>query len=415
MAATDNKVAGEIEELQNRLEWLDKERLKASRQATTLEQRQTTFERELETRDQRIKELEAKLAAVSVQISRAAQIDSTLKLFKDEMLSLIEMNDKRRIDGQTEIEKLRRVEHETYQREIAAIKKELKPIGRLETEMDLRSSEEQRLSGLLGIQKATLAGLTSEVANFQQQLSFVGEAERTNAKSIADLHSEYVENLRKLEAMDPRIEVVNHNQMKAQTSIQELADSLGLLRQQTTTLVDQVQIGEHQRNKRQEDWQATLDSFQEQMNGYTTEWVKYDAQYKESKMAVQTLVEWQSRIESRQQELAEMSRIGASQLLARWDSYQADNEKRWKNYELDREQRWSRLERKEKITLEQLYDLSQSLAEIQEEKDALWRVQEAQADAMKSLPRIWKEEVEKARALNPNSRRQPALVPVREE
>ncbi|HUS93552.1 MAG TPA: hypothetical protein VMZ24_00025 [Patescibacteria group bacterium] len=415
MAAANNKVADEIEELQNRLEWLDKERLKASRQATTLEQRQTMFERELETRDLRIKELEAKLAAVTIQITRATQIDSTLKLFKDEMLSLIELNDKRRIDGQAEIEKLRRVEHETYQREIAAIRKELKPIGRLETEIEMRSSEEQRLSGLLGSQKSMLAGLTSEVASWQQQLSFVGDAERTNAKSIADLHNEYVENLRKLEGMEPRLEVVNHNQMKAQTSIQELADSLAKLRQQTTTLADQVQIGEHQRNKRLDDWQATLDSFQEQMNGYVTEWVKYDSQYKESKMAVQTLVEWQSRIESRQQEMAEMSRIGASQLLARWDSYQAENEKRWKNYELDREQRWSRLERKEKSTLEQLNDLSKLLAEIQEEKDALWRVQEAQADAMKSLPRIWKEEVEKARALNPNSRRQPALVPVREE
>ena len=55
------------------------------------------------------------------------------------------------------------------------------------------------------------------------------------------------------------------------------------------------------------------------------------------------------------------------------------------------------------------------LDDIEQEKDDLWRVQNAQADVMKSLPRIWMEEVEKARAHNPNSRRQPALVPVREE
>jgi hypothetical protein len=49
------------------------------------------------------------------------------------------------------------------------------------------------------------------------------------------------------------------------------------------------------------------------------------------------------------------------------------------------------------------------------ESDALWRVQAAQSDAMKKLPRIWLEEVEKAIAHNPDSRRQPALVPVRDE
>jgi chromosome segregation ATPase len=415
MATTKNEVSAEIEELQNRLDWLDKERLKASRRATTLEQRQTTYERQLETRDQRIKELEAKLAAAVVQISRATQIDSELKLLKDEMLNLVEQYDKRGVNGQEEIEKLRRVEHEMYQREIAAIKKEIKPIGRLENEMALRPAEEQRLAGLVGTQKSKIDSITSEVANWPQQLSFVIEAERANAKSIADLHTGSVESLRKLESVDTRLEVVNHNQMKAQTSIQELIDSLAEVRREAKLWVDQVQLGEHQRNKRLDEWQATIDGFQEQMNSYTTEWVKYNTQYQESKMAVQTLVEWQSRIESQQQETAEMSRIAANQLLSRWASFQVENDKRWKNYELDREQRWARSDRKEKKVLAQLQEISELLDDIEQEKDALWRVQNAQADVMKSLPRIWKEEVEKARAHNPNSRRQPALVPVREE
>lgn len=49
------------------------------------------------------------------------------------------------------------------------------------------------------------------------------------------------------------------------------------------------------------------------------------------------------------------------------------------------------------------------------DKDTLWRVQTAQADALKQLPRMWLEEVEKAITNNPNRRRQPALVPIRED
>lgn len=59
--------------------------------------------------------------------------------------------------------------------------------------------------------------------------------------------------------------------------------------------------------------------------------------------------------------------------------------------------------------------IEEKISKLEQEKDLLWRVQTAQSDAFKQFPRIWLEEVEKAIQQNPNRRRQPALVPVREE
>ncbi len=64
---------------------------------------------------------------------------------------------------------------------------------------------------------------------------------------------------------------------------------------------------------------------------------------------------------------------------------------------------------------EQITLLEDALSKLKEEKDLLWRVQNAQSDALKQWPRIWLEEVEKAIEQNPNRRRQPALVPIQEE
>ena len=64
---------------------------------------------------------------------------------------------------------------------------------------------------------------------------------------------------------------------------------------------------------------------------------------------------------------------------------------------------------------EQLILLEESIKQANLDKDTLWRVQTAQADALKQLPRMWLEEVEKAINQDPNRRRQPALVPIREE
>ena len=64
---------------------------------------------------------------------------------------------------------------------------------------------------------------------------------------------------------------------------------------------------------------------------------------------------------------------------------------------------------------ERILELEEQLLNIEDDKDTIWRIQAAQADAIKLLPRIWLEEIEKARAQDPKRRRQPTVVPVREE
>lgn len=79
------------------------------------------------------------------------------------------------------------------------------------------------------------------------------------------------------------------------------------------------------------------------------------------------------------------------------------------------EQRWAGLNRQSRQILEQITLLEEELKVIEQDKETLWRVQTAQSDALKQWPRLWLEEVEKAVSRNPSRRRQPALVPVREE
>jgi hypothetical protein len=82
---------------------------------------------------------------------------------------------------------------------------------------------------------------------------------------------------------------------------------------------------------------------------------------------------------------------------------------------VEQEQLWAGSERREKQVQEKLLELLELIENIKQDKEILWRVQTAQGEAMKKWPRIWLEEVEKAKTHNPNSRRQPDLVPVREE
>ena len=415
MARNTPKSDGETEELRSRVEWLDEERLKTTRRLVQLEQRLTTWERDLQSRERRLQELEVKLSKASGQITRVAQADSQLGLFRDEMVKLVEQYDKRRALGDEELEKLRRVEHEVHQREIADLRKAIVPIDRLLEEMEHRKAEEERLAKLLGGVQSRERGIASDVETWQQALKFVQESEQTNAASVAEVQTLILEDSKKIESLNSRLDITNHSVTRLQTGVQEITDTDSELRQQMKTWGDQVQMGELQRNKHLDQWQETLDEMREHMDRYATEWVKFATQYKEAKTAVQAMVDWQQQMEQQQREASELARVEAGQLRSRWESFLLENDKRWKNYEVDRDQRWSAAERRERQSFEQLQTLSEELQAIEQEKDTLWRIQNAQADAMKKWPRIWLEEVEKAIAHNPNSRRQPTLVSVREE
>lgn len=415
MANTRTQEQDELEQLRNRLDWMDEERLKNSRRMVQLEQRLTAWERELDSREKRIKEVESRLTNMTVQLGRVSNLDSQLEHFKDELVKMIEQYDQRRIEGYQELDKLRRIEHEVQQKDIADLRKELKPISRIENELKLRESEDARIAKMASTLQNQIPPIKTEIEAWKQELKFVEESERTNASTIAGVQASIHEHVKQLESIETRLDVINHSLSKVQVTTQEVDDGIDEVQQQIKDWSNQVLVGEQQRNKRIGEWESIIEEILADMEKYANEWVKYSDQYKEAKTAVEALLEWRQHIEKQQREAAELARIEANQMRARWEKFVLENDKQWTNYTVEQEQLWAGLNRREKQVQEELSELAELIEGIEQDKDTLWRVQTAQGEAMKKWPRIWLEEVEKAKNLNPNSRRQPDLVPVREE
>jgi len=415
MAKTRTQEQDQLEQLRNRLDWMDEERLKNGRRMVQLEQRLTTWERELENREKHIKDVESKLTKMTLQLGRVSNLDSQLELFKDELVKMIEQYDQRRIEGYQELDKLRRIEHEVQQRDIADIRKELTPISRMENELKLRESEDERIAKMTSILQNQIPPIKNEIETWKQDLKFVEESERTNASTIAEMQASIHEHVKKLESIETRLDITNHSLSKVQVTTQEVDDGISEVQHQINQWSNQVLVGEQQRNKRITEWESVIENIMASMEKYADEWIKYSNQYKEAKTTLEAIAEWQQRVEKQQREAAELARIEANQMRSRWDKFGKENEKRWTNYVVEQEQLWAGSNRREKQLQERLLELDELIERIKQDKDTLWRVQNAQGEAMKKWPRIWLEEVEKAKTHNPNSRRQPDLVSVREE
>lgn len=403
---------GAFSELIKRVEWLDDERRKGTRKLAELEQRLQLQEREISGREQRIQDLERQLAAVNAQLSRIPQVDVQLEQFKDDIVEMIEQYDQRRLSSEGEMDRLRRIEHEGVIREIADIRKELPAIPRIQHEMELRKAEENRLASLIGTQITRLSNLHNQVESWPRDIAFLDEKEKQNSRNIAEMQNTLLDINRRWDPLNDRIEITAQNTLKFQNRFKEITDAQEVLREMVREWAQQMQMGEYERNKRLEAWRYAIEEQSQTIERFKREWITFSDQYKEAKMAVQTIAPWQSQIEQQQREASELLRVETSRMQSRWDSFVQEVERRLKHFDLENEQRWSTVNRHEREMREQINLLEGALKQVNDDKDNLWRVQTAQTDAIKKFPRLWLEEVEKALAQDPNRRRQPALVPV---
>jgi hypothetical protein len=405
----------EIRDLRQQVEWHDEERRKVSRKLAELEQRFALQEREVTARDQRIQDLEQQISALAAQFSRLPQVDVQLGKFKDEMVQMIEQYDQRRLQSEAEMEALRRVEHETNLREIADIRRELPAIPRIQRDMEMRQAEETRLATLIGQQQNKIAAVSNRVDNWENSFAFMEEKEKQNTRNIGEAQAKLVEINKRWSPILDRLDVLASGTSKFESSLRSLAESQQEIRESTKGWMEQIQIGEYERNQRVESWRLMLEDQVKTIAQFSKEWVVFSDQYKEAKMAVQTLAPWQAQIEQQQRDTAELLRVEQHRMQSQWETFLLENDKKWKTFEVEIEQRWAGLNRQGRQILEQITLLEEQLKQSEQDKETLWRVQTAQADALKQWPRLWLEEVEKAIARNPSRRRQPALTPVREE
>ncbi|HUM72064.1 MAG TPA: hypothetical protein PLK31_24835, partial [Chloroflexota bacterium] len=263
-----------VSDLQNRLEWLDEERRKLIRRLSELEQKVELKDRELDGREQRIQELERQVVAATTQLSRIPQVDLQLSQFKDEIVQMIEQYDRRRIQSQAEMDRLRRVEQEGSVRELSEIRKSLEPIRKLQTDMEMRMAEESRLANLIGMQKTEMSDLRSRVEQGDSNFAFLGEKEKHNARYIADLQTNIVEINKRWEGVYGRLDTLNSALLRLENSLPAITERQETIQQSTKNWMEQIQLGEYERNQKLEGWRRAMEEQADNLEWFNKEWIR---------------------------------------------------------------------------------------------------------------------------------------------
>jgi DNA repair exonuclease SbcCD ATPase subunit len=309
--------------------------------------------------------------------------------------------------------------------------RELMPLfDHVEQELELRQAEEVRLANLIGAQEGRFAPINAALEEARETsiklLSRLSDVERTveeTRRSTQDFNDNWkpivTEVSRRVGPLTERLTVLNNSVLKSEASLQSLNSDQSEMRETLSTLTDQVQRSRAESGRQLEAWQVTIDEHKDTIERFTQQWLTLSNQYKEARMAVQNFAHWQKQLEQQKREASEMLRIESNRMQSRWDgflleiqeklkNFELDLGQKWQAFELENEQKWAGARRSEQVWREELGAVDELIQKLQQDnRNLIWRVQAAQADAIKKWPRLLMEEVEKAVELNPNRRLSP--------
>lgn len=306
--------------------------------------------------------------------------------------------------------------------------RELMPmIDRIDQELDLRQAEELRLSNLLIAQEERFTPLSALVEDLNITNTALNNRLIDSEKTLQELTAQIRDindNLkpvvddthRRLSPLAEKVTVLTNSAMKTEAGLQAVTGDQTEFRDAIVRITDDLQRQQVETSRQLDGWQATMDENKDTIERFTQQWITLSNQYKEARMAVQNFAHWQKQLEQQKREASEMLRLESNRMQSRWDgflleiqeklkNFEIDFGQKWQTFELENEQKWSAARRSEKLWREEISAVDDLIQKLQQDnRNLIWRVQNAQADAIKKWPRLLMEEVEKAVEINPSRR-----------
>jgi chromosome segregation ATPase len=373
--------------------WLDEERRKDKAEIAALQQRLLGTENEAREMARHVQELQSELAAAQAQLAKLPRFDDALDKLRREITVLIEDQDERRRAAEREAEKLRRVELEAQAKALADFKRELSVIPRLAEELPLRKAEEQRLNAILGTISHQVAQVDERVDERIRDVSYLEESRRQDARKLTELQVELSELRKRIEARLPKVEVLEEQIVRTHARLTELVALEADRKQDHSKFIEQYAMLSRERDRRMDGWTESMGEIQRRVEGYARRIEAFGELQQVANAALSELDGLRRRLEQRQNEVAEMQRLGEERLKQHWLEFLAETDKRWKHTQIANDERWRDHERHHAGIPERFDELAAAGDFLRAELTRLWHVEEAHAQTITILARQWLEDL----------------------
>lgn len=327
----------EFEQIVKRLDFLEKQQRENKETLGELSERMTSFESSVSVVSKQIKAISKQVNDITPATKRVEQFESLLGKQRNELLKMIEENEKSRAKAERDIAK-------NFQTEISEL---TKAVGQLKTTTDLtdikkqlklRADEIQRVANNFADIKVRIDDAKRANEDVQHALKASEEARRNDLKRVADVQGELTAIRKRIDENREKTTITADSVRNVENRFTELIASELERKQAQNAFIEQQAIAQIDRDRAWKEWKEKYEAFLKESEGLDTHIQKLDEALRGAKKAQETYLELNTKLERRINEVTEMQRLAEDRLRQEWISFKADDQKRWTGYSLSSEE-----------------------------------------------------------------------------
>jgi hypothetical protein len=383
--------------------WLDEQHRRDRTELIAVQQRVETQNAQLLELSRKLQETEGRLASVTAQLTRFSQVDQALAQLKEEVIIMLRREEEQRQTSERETGRMRLVERETTAKSINELRQQVRPIAKLQDELDLRKAEEKRLSeGIMGLRQE-LIDFIRQTEGWPKSLSYLEEQRRSENKRLQQVQQETSELMKRTEEYKGRFEVSDKGLARMESRLNSLWNMRDEIRSEHLKAQESLLIGEEERNRRSASQAQQFETFVAQMDDANERMRQFAERFDQDQRMLAQLGQLEERLKRDQAQVGELQRLAEERMRKEYEEFQSEDDRRWRKHQVSWDQRWSDQGRTNTSLNERFPAIDEQLKTFNIQIGELWAVHQAFARLyagegerwMTEFSKIWEDRTRK--------------------
>ena len=383
-------------QLNQMVAWLDEEHRKDRGEIARLQQQLEAQALEAQEQGRRLRDLEGRLAGTQAQLTRFAQIEQASQQLKSELVLLIDRIKEDVLRSERETERARMSDREAMARAISELRKEMPRFGRIEEELSVRKTEDQRLGEVVLDIRQQVATLGKELDERTRTIPYISEQRTQDVKRIGQLQQETIELFKRIDAVATRLPVLEEEAKRAARDVQAILPIPPELKRVQESFIEQVKLAQVDQGRQLRDFRDEIVGYRDAIEAQNKRLQELAEGVDQSKRAALTIEQFQQVIRREKSQVTELQRLAEERQRRELETFQTEYEKRWQREILNWQQRWQQQDQFNQEIVKGFPPLDVRIKDLAVHITHLWRLHEEYGAYRQYEAQRWQETLDEA-------------------
>ena len=328
----------ELEALEKRLDWLEKEHRKDRGAIADLTEKLAAYENNASLIQGRVKEVNDGVARFSSIAARLEQFDLLVAQHRSEIAKAIEDMENRRLKQDREAEVRRRAEQDAINKSLIELRSALDVLPEFRKGIQARLDEDTRLIRSIAELDVKINDTARASEEVKRLIRTVDDGRKNDMKRLADVQGEISSIRKRADEAREKADLNADSLRLFDGRLNEMIASESERRQAQLYFIEQQTIAQLDRDRGWKDWQSRFDSFTKQTATLDQQLAALEETQRAVKRSQDSFDDINKRLERRINEITEIQRLAEDRFRQEWVTFKADDQKRWTNYSVTQDE-----------------------------------------------------------------------------